>query len=91
MPLIKTPYSVEDAALLPGMPFRGRSLEELAEMKGMDPEELGPKLEALARKSVIFQTKRGDSVRYSLNDSFFVFYRSSFWRGDREEATVALA
>jgi Na+-translocating ferredoxin:NAD+ oxidoreductase RNF subunit RnfB len=91
MPLIRARYSVEDAALLTGMPFKGRSIEELAEMKGMDPEELEPRLGELARKSVIFQTKRGDSFRYSLNDSFFVFYRSSFWRGDREDSTVAVA
>ncbi len=91
MPLIKTRYTVEDAELLTGMPFKGQSVEELAEMKGMDPEELGPKLEELAKKSVIFQTKQGDSVRYSLNDSFFVFYRASFWRGDREDSTVKMA
>ena len=91
MPLIKARYTAEDAALLTGMPFKGQSLEELAEMKGMDPEVLGPKMEALARKSVVFQTKRGDSVRYSLNDSFFVFYRASFWGGDRGKPTASLA
>jgi hypothetical protein len=73
------------------MPFKGLSIEDLAKMKGLDPEELGPKLEELARNPVIFQTKRGDTVRYSLNDSFFVFYQSAFWRGDREESTMTLA
>lgn len=33
MPLIRARYSVEDAALLTGMPFKGRSIEELADMK----------------------------------------------------------
>jgi ferredoxin len=91
MPLIRARYSVQDAALLTGMPFKGHSVEELAEMKGMDPEELGPRLEELARKPVIFQIKRSGRFRYSLNDSFFVFYRSAFWRGDLEESTVAMA
>ncbi|MBW1790241.1 MAG: 4Fe-4S binding protein, partial [Deltaproteobacteria bacterium] len=91
MPLIKARYSVEDAALLTGMPFKGHSVEDLAEMKGLDAQELRPKLEELAKKPVIFQTWHGDTVKYSLNDSFFVFYRSSFWRGDREESTVAMA
>jgi NAD-dependent dihydropyrimidine dehydrogenase PreA subunit len=91
MPLIKARYTAEEAALLTGMPFKGRSIEELAKMKGMNPEELGPKLEAFARKSVVFQSKRGDSVRYSLNDSFFTFYRASFWRGDRDQSTVKIA
>jgi NAD-dependent dihydropyrimidine dehydrogenase PreA subunit len=91
IPLMKARYTPEDAALLTGMPFKGRSLEELCEMKEMDPEELGPKLEELARKAVVFQTKRGNSVRYSLNDSFFALYRSAFWRGDREESTVKVA
>ncbi len=91
MPLIKARYTVEDAELLTGMPFKGQSVEDLAEMKGTDPEKLGPRLEELAKKSVIFQTRRGDSIRYSLNDSFFVFYRSSFWRGDRDASTVKMA
>ena len=35
-PLIKCAYTPEEASLLTGMPFSGRNLEELAEMKDMD-------------------------------------------------------
>jgi len=91
MPLIKARYTPEEAALLTGMPFSGRNLEELAEMKGMDPAELDAHLHAMARKGLVFRSRRGETVRYSLNDSFFVFYRSSFWSGGTDEASKTIA
>jgi electron transport complex protein RnfB len=91
MPLIKARYTPEEAALLTGMPFSGRNLEELAEMKGMDPAELDAQLHAMARKGLVFRSRRGETVRYSLNDSFFVFYRSSFWSGGTDEASKSIA
>ena len=50
MPIIKARYTVEEAKFLTGMPFSGSSLEELAELKGKDPDELGPYLDDLAQK-----------------------------------------
>jgi NAD-dependent dihydropyrimidine dehydrogenase PreA subunit len=91
LPLIKARYAPEEAALLTGMPFSGRNLEELAEMKGMEPAELDAQLHAMARKGLVFRSRRGETVRYSLNDSFFVFYRSSFWSGDIDEASKSIA
>lgn len=91
VPLMMARYTPEEASLLTGMPFSGRNLEELAEMKQMDPAELRQKLDALAKKGIVFRTVRGETVRYSLNDSFFVFLRSSFWAGGKDERTKAMA
>jgi len=84
MPLMMAMYTPEEASLLTGMPFSGKWLEELAEMKQMDPAELRPKLDALARKGLIFRTVKGDSVRYSLNDAFFI-WRTFGWPGPTDE------
>lgn len=92
MPIIKARYTVEEAEFLTGMPFSGSTLEELAEAKKRDPKELGPWLDDLARKGIIFRRQSGDSTRYSLNDSYFVFLRSSFWPGkDDDEASRKMA
>ena len=90
-PLIMATYTPEEATLLTGMPFSGRNLEELAEMKQMDPAELGKRLDALANKGLVFRTVKPDTVRYSLNDSFFVSYRSTFWPGGTDKRTKAIA
>ncbi|UCE55743.1 MAG: 4Fe-4S binding protein [Desulfobacterales bacterium] len=92
MPIIKARYTVEEAEFLTGMPFSGSTLEELAEAKKRDPKELVPCLDDLARKGIIFRRQSGDSTRYSLNDSYFVFLRSSFWPGkDDDEASRKMA
>jgi ferredoxin len=91
MPLMMATYAPEEAALLTGMPFSGRYLEELAEMKQMEPVELGRRLDALARKGLVFRTVSGDRVRYSLNDSMFIYMRSAFWGGHTDEWTKTIA
>ena len=91
LPLIKARYAPEEAALLTGIPFSGRSLEELAALKGMNPADLATRLDILARKGLVFRSAKGGSVRYSLNDSLFVFLRSSFWPGLGDETSKALA
>lgn len=75
MPTVQAFYNPEEAKLLTGIPFSGRSLEELAEMKGLAPEELAPRLDGLAAKAVVWRSEKGGTIRYSLNDSFFVFMR----------------
>jgi len=89
MPTVQAFYNPEEAALLTGIPFSGRSLEELAEMKGMAPEELAPRLDALARKAVVWRSEKGGTTRYSLNDSFFVFMRGPYWAEKPDEASEA--
>lgn len=91
MPLMMATYTPEEASLLTGMPFSGRNLEELAEMKQMDPTELKRQLDGLARKGLVFRTVRGDTFRYSLNDSYFVLLRGSFWSGRTDERNKTMA
>jgi NAD-dependent dihydropyrimidine dehydrogenase PreA subunit len=90
MPLIMAEYTPEEASLLTGMPFSGRNLEELAEMKQMDPAELRQRLDVLAWKGLVFRTVRGDTIRYSLNDHFFVL-RTAGWHGRTDEVTKTTA
>ncbi len=95
LPMISARYTPEEAKLCTGMPFDGpfprQSLEELAEEKGMDPAELAPKLDALAKKGGIFRIAAGDTVRYSLNDVFFTFLRSSYWAGSTDDDTRTIS
>jgi len=91
MPLIKATYTPEEASLLTGMPPSAVNVEELAEMKQMDTVELRVRLDALAEKGLVFRTIRGETIRYRLNDSFFVHYRSAFWAGHTDEWTKAIA
>ena len=91
MPLIQARYSIEDAKFLTGVPHSSKSPEELAQIKGMDPDEIGPLLDDLCKKGLLFKTRRGDSVRYRLNDSFFVFLRSAFWPGSDDDDSKEMA
>lgn len=91
MPLIMVTCTPEEASLLTGMPFSGRNVEELAEMKQMDLAELRKRLDVLAKKGLVFRTIKGDTVRYSLNDSLIVYLRSSFWPGRTDERSKAMA
>lgn len=76
-----TNFTPEEAAFLTGMPFSSKSLEEPAAMKNMAPDELGPRLDALAPKGMVYKSVRGDSVRYRLNDTFSGLARFNLWPG----------
>ena len=91
LPTVKAFHTAEEADLLTGIPLSGRSLEELAEIKGMDPVGLGRKLDALARKAAVWRSVKGGTVRYKLNDSFFVFMRGPFWAEDPDKGAKASA
>jgi len=91
MPLIQARYTVEEAEFLTGFPFSGRNLEELAELKAVKPAELGPYLDQLAQKGILFRRQSDDTVRYRLNDSYFVFFRSAFWPGSEDESSRKMA
>ncbi len=91
LPMIMAAYSLQDAELLTGMPFSGKNLDDLAALKQMDAADLRIRLDDLARRGLVFCSKKGDSFRYSLNDSFFVFLRSAFWAGRTEEPTKSIA
>jgi ferredoxin len=91
LPAIKAQYSEEEAALLTGLPFSPKSISELATQKKTDPDELIGRLDALARKGLVFRMKKGEELFYGLNDGFFTFLRSSFWPGrtDQDSRNVA--
>jgi len=89
MPTIKHFYTPEEAALLTGIPFSGRNLEELAEMKGMDASKLAPRLDALAKRGAVWRSVKGETIRYKLNDSFFTFMRGPFWAAEPDKSSKA--
>jgi len=89
--LIKARYTPEDAALLTGMPFSYSTIEALAELKQMVKEELQPRLDALARKGVVWKIFRYGETRYRLCDTFLVFYRSVYWGGGRNSEHYVMA
>ncbi len=90
MPLMMARYTPEEASLLTGMPFSGKSLEELAEMKQMDRTELGKQLDALTEKGLVYRFVRGDTVRYRLNDGFFIL-RTAGWHGRTDDVTKTIS
>jgi len=91
LPLMKATYTPEEAVLVMGIPFKGKSLEELAELKQMDPAELQERMDELANKGLVFRIVVGDTIRYSLNDVFFVQYRSTYWPGKTDERSKGVA
>lgn len=90
MPMMMTLYTPDEAAFLTGMPFGGKSLEELATLKQMEPAKLEKKLDGLAKKGLVFRAVKGDTVRYSLNDGFFI-QRTTFWPGRTDAVSKAIA
>jgi len=81
----------EEADLLTGIPFLPRTIEDLAEMKGMEIHELATRLDDLARRGVLWRRPKGKSVLYSLNDAFSLFFRGPFYADEPHKATRALA
>ena len=90
-PLISSYYTPEEAEFLTGIPFSLKSLEELADINGMDPAELKPKLKELAKKGMIYESIRGESAKYRLSDFMFVFFRASGWHGQDIEPIKSTA
>jgi ferredoxin len=91
VPLIMERYTPEEAELLTGMPFLPKSLEELAQIKGLEPAGLAPKLDLMSKKGIVFRLPREDTVFYGLNDTFLVFLRTAFWPGRTDETTKNMA
>lgn len=91
MPTIMLAYTPQEAELLTGMPFTESSIEELAALKKMDPDELAPLLDDLSSKGLFFRIRRGSSFRYRLVDGRFVLLRSFWWSGRNDEQTRAVA
>ncbi len=95
LPMIASYLTPEEAAFLSGFPRNmmdaGKTLDELAEAKQMDRDELEPKLKQLCVKGMLNNKRDGDTVQYSLNDSFFIFLRAVYWPGEANETAKEAA
>lgn len=91
VPLMMERYTPEEAVLLIGTPFSAHTLEELAQLKEMEPGELAPKLDAMARKGILFRIAKGETVFYRINDTMFVYLRTAFWPGRNDETSTRMA
>jgi NAD-dependent dihydropyrimidine dehydrogenase PreA subunit len=90
-PSIQAFFTPEEATLLTGFPFKPTELEELADLKGAEPDDLAGKLVALAKKGVIWRTEKGGIILYNLNDAFFIFFRGPFSALHLDQAAEAMA
>jgi Pyruvate/2-oxoacid:ferredoxin oxidoreductase delta subunit len=81
MPMLKLRFTPEEAKLLSKIPFLGHTAEQISLKVNIPVKKLGKKLDKLAKSGIIFRSERGSSVRYSLCDSLFIFYRAIGWKG----------
>ncbi len=91
LPSIKAFLTPEEAALLTGLPFKPTALQELVILKGLQADDLGIKLDALARKGVVWRAERDGRILYNLNDAFFIFFRGPFSALHLDQAAAAMA
>jgi electron transport complex protein RnfB len=89
LPYVAARYTTEEAALLTGMPFAPKTLAELADLTKTGADILGPKLDSLAARGLVYKQARDDGARYYLNDIFFI-YRSFGWPGSHDEYNQAV-
>ena len=91
LPSIKAFFTPEEAALLTGLPFKPTELKELVNLLGIQAGDLRVKLDAFAKKGVVWRTERGDSLFYNLNNAFFIFFRGPFSAIHLDKAAEAMA
>lgn len=90
-PLLEARLTPEEACLLADLPFLPYAIEQLAEKFQMSTEALSARLDPLAKRGLVFRHESKNTIRYALNDSIFMFYRSPFWAGKTDEPTQKLA
>lgn len=91
MPMITSFITPEEAEFLTGFPMDNATLEDIAELKQMDLAELRPKVKALCKKGLIYESIQGDSVQYRLWSYGEMFFRVTYWSGKTEEPTKSMA
>jgi NAD-dependent dihydropyrimidine dehydrogenase PreA subunit len=91
MPMFTSYISPEEAEFMTGIPLNARTLEEIAEIKEMDPAEVEPKIKALCEKGLMYESIRGNSSRYKLLDAQQMFLRMPFWGGGETEELKAVS
>jgi Na+-translocating ferredoxin:NAD+ oxidoreductase subunit B len=64
MRILQRLFSSDEAALAQLLTMKPEYVGEIAARAGKDAEELGPQLESMARKGLIFRYRKGDQVRY---------------------------
>jgi ferredoxin/DNA-binding transcriptional ArsR family regulator len=89
--LLEARLSPPEAVFLARLPFMPRTVEELAEAFGETAGALGARLDPLARRGLVFRHESRGTVRYALNESMFMFFRSPFWAGTDDAKTRELA
>ena len=73
LPYVAARYTPEEATLLTGMPFSPKTLAELADLAKTSADILGPKLDALASRGLVYKQVKDGGPRYYLNDIFFIY------------------
>jgi NAD-dependent dihydropyrimidine dehydrogenase PreA subunit len=91
MPMITSFITPEEADFMTGFPQSATSLDKIAAMMEMEPDELLPKIDALCKKGLIYEAIRGDSIRYKLFTAMEMFLRVTFWDGKDKEPTKSMA
>lgn len=90
-PLLESRLTPEEADFLADLPFLPYAVEQLAERLGTSAADLSRKLDPLAERGLVFRHESKDTIRYALNDSIFMLYRSPFWAGKTDEPSRKLA
>ncbi len=89
--LLRERVTPEEADILAGLPLLPHTVGQLADALGGSIEETQARLDPLARKGVVFRHESRGTLRYALNESMFMFFRSPFWAGRDDEHTRRLA
>jgi Na+-translocating ferredoxin:NAD+ oxidoreductase subunit B len=64
MRILKRLFTPEEAALAQLMTLKPETAKKVAERTGHEEQDLAPRLEAMARKGLIFRLRKGDAARY---------------------------
>ncbi len=91
MPMFTSHITPDEAEFLAGIPMGPKSLEEIAAMKEMEPEELAPILKAFCERGLVYEGVRGGSTRYKLIDASQMFLRMPWWKDEETEARAKTA
>jgi ferredoxin len=89
--LLEARMTPEESEFLARLPFLPHTLVQLADAHGASLEALSARLDPLARRGLVFRHESRGTIRYALNESMFMFFRSPFWAGAEDETTRELA
>jgi NAD-dependent dihydropyrimidine dehydrogenase PreA subunit len=91
LPLVEERMTPDEANFLTDLPFMPHTIEQLADKLNIPADELMARLDPLAERGLVFRHQSEETVRYALNDSLFVWFRSPFWPGKTDDTTRKLA